>query len=439
MPLASEETCSTPPLAAQEQAVVREQLERMLETNLFNQSRRYPALLRFIVDETLEGRGSLLKERLLGIEVFGRDPSYETATDPIVRVTTAEIRKRIAQYYHDEAHDAELRIELPSGHYVAEFRPGKTIPRPAPASGAPTHPVEPASVLKAPAGSDERPLRAPVMTLAAGRKIALWLALAAVIGVAVRLVYLWERPSALDQLWAPLLSSGKQISFCVPTDVGKHRGALTTPSDLLNSDGTGPQRSPTGSQVMTFLEHETTGENVVFSDMMATLKIADLIAVRGREIRVKLNVNTTLDDLRQGPAVLIGGLDNQWTMQSLAPLRFGFAGSDDGGYWISDARDPGNRSWSLNLKQQYTTVTRDYALVARIHNRETGYPQIIVAGIGMSGTEAAGEFLVDATQTEELRRQIGPSFRERDFEAVLSTDVVNGIAGAPRIVGLWVR
>ena len=193
------------------------------------------------------------------------------------------------------------------------------------------------------------------------------------------------------------------------------------------------------AQVTTFLDHETAGENVVLSDALATVKIANLLALHLREYRVKLNVVTTLDDLRQGPAVLIGGLDNQWTMQAISPLRFRFAGSDDEGYWISDTLHPEDRKWSLNLRQEYAKVTRDYALVARIHNGQAGQPEMIVAGIGMSGTMAAGEFLVDPQQIQKLKQTVGPGFRDRDFEAVLETDVVNGVAGEPHILDSWVR
>ena len=72
-----------------EQHKVREQLNRLLETHHFKNSRRYPALLRFIVEETLDGRGEYLKERLLGVRVFDRPADYDTAADPIVRVTIA--------------------------------------------------------------------------------------------------------------------------------------------------------------------------------------------------------------------------------------------------------------------------------------------------------------------------------------------------------------
>ena len=110
------------PVTEQDRERVLQQMERLLETTHFRNSRRYPALLRFIVEETLAGRGGFLKERLLGVQVFGRPGDYDTASDPVVRVTVAEIRKRIAQYYYDEGHAHELRIELLPGRYEPEFR-----------------------------------------------------------------------------------------------------------------------------------------------------------------------------------------------------------------------------------------------------------------------------------------------------------------------------
>ena len=170
--------------------------------------------------------------------------------------------------------------------------------------------------------------------------------------------------------------------------------------------------------------------------MLATLKIAKVLTSHQRDYRVRLNTATTLEDLRQGPTILIGGLDNQWTMRSLNPLRFHFEGSDETRYWIIDSKDRGNREWSLDLKQIFGAVNRDYAIIARLHNDQTGKPEMIVAGIGMSGTAAAGEFLGDPERVAELRRRIGPGFKDHDFEAVLSTDVVNGSAGSPKILAV---
>src|SRR5579862_2860849 len=105
-----------------ERQAIQEQLERMLADPLFRNSRRYPNLLRFLVERTLQGQTEDLKERTLGIEVFERKPDYDTTLDPVVRTTAGEVRKRIAQYYHESGRQNEIRIDLPPGSYIPEIR-----------------------------------------------------------------------------------------------------------------------------------------------------------------------------------------------------------------------------------------------------------------------------------------------------------------------------
>src|SRR5271167_1548667 len=89
---------------------VAEQLQRILSHPSFKNSKRCPALLRYIVEHQLHGDTGNLKERTLGIEVFGRVPDYDTNSDPVVRTSASEVRKRIAQYYHEPGHEKEIRI-----------------------------------------------------------------------------------------------------------------------------------------------------------------------------------------------------------------------------------------------------------------------------------------------------------------------------------------
>jgi hypothetical protein len=90
----------------------------------------------------LAGQQDLLKERIIGFEVFGKVADYDTNAEPVVRVTAAEIRRRLEQYYQEAGHDTEIRLLLPAGSYVPQLslpghlanalmRPGG-IPRPAP-------------------------------------------------------------------------------------------------------------------------------------------------------------------------------------------------------------------------------------------------------------------------------------------------------------------
>ncbi|MGA3008614.1 MAG: hypothetical protein ABSD72_00005, partial [Terracidiphilus sp.] len=61
-------------------------------------------MLSYVVEQTLLGNTDQLKERIIGIEVFDRQPDYDPSADPIVRFTASEVRKRLAMYYVDSAH-----------------------------------------------------------------------------------------------------------------------------------------------------------------------------------------------------------------------------------------------------------------------------------------------------------------------------------------------
>src|ERR1700689_3537573 len=113
-------------------ALVREQLKRFLPHPLFTNSKRYPVLLAYTVEQTLLGNAGELKERTIGVEAFGREPSYDVNLDPVVRMTAAEVRKRLIQYYYSPNHAGELIIELPVGSYVPLLR------EPSPHTAVPT-------------------------------------------------------------------------------------------------------------------------------------------------------------------------------------------------------------------------------------------------------------------------------------------------------------
>jgi hypothetical protein len=431
------------PKTEEEKDQVRRQMERLLETAHFKNSRRYPALFRFIVEETLEGRGEFLKERLLGVRVFNRPPDYDTANDPIARVTIAEIRKRIAQYYHEEAHETEMRIELMPGHYEPEFFPRKAR------ASLPIDPSKPSEGLALTLVQDtDTPVDLAAQKTSKPRfsLFRSWVSAVVVLCLALACALLWrlEQPSALDQLWNPVLRPHLTITLCLPNkDVGG--------SQIAEAAGilfyTAPAKPKSAEQLAvsadtanpSFYDYEKNGENVSFSDVLATTRISNWIATRGGEQKLRLVKSTTLDDLQEGPTIFIGGLDNEWTLRALAHLRYQFRGTDQEQYWITDTKNPDSRKWEVDVKTQYPAVKRDFALIARVHDDSTRQVQVIVAGIGMSATASAGEFMVDANRLEELRKRVGSGFRDHDFEAVLGTDVVNGVPGSARIlaVAVW--
>ena len=75
------------------------------------------------MEQTLNGSAGQIKERTIGVEVFGREPTYDTNVDHIVRTAATELRKRLAIYYGDEKHRSELRMGLIPGSYIPRFGP----------------------------------------------------------------------------------------------------------------------------------------------------------------------------------------------------------------------------------------------------------------------------------------------------------------------------
>lgn len=109
------------PVSSEERLLVSNALEEILSSAPFRGGRRYPTMIRYVVGKALADQQLSLKERAIGIEVFGRDPGYDTNADPVVRFSAGEIRRRIAQFYHDKGSIGPVMIELPSGYYVPQF------------------------------------------------------------------------------------------------------------------------------------------------------------------------------------------------------------------------------------------------------------------------------------------------------------------------------
>ena len=97
------------------------QLERILTSVVFVEAQRASSFLRFIVERTLDGRTSEIKESIIAIEVLGRSPSFDSKTDPIVRVEAARLRDRLREYYDRHAHADDVFISVPKGAYVPQF------------------------------------------------------------------------------------------------------------------------------------------------------------------------------------------------------------------------------------------------------------------------------------------------------------------------------
>jgi hypothetical protein len=401
------------PLSADEHLLVVDQLERMLASPLFKQSKRYAPFLRHVVQKTLDGQEDSLKERILGVELFGRAPDYDSNNDPVVRVTAGEVRKRIAQYYDDSAHRNELRIDLPLGTYIAQFRPGPSIEEEHRAA------VGSSALQAEKAFSPERVTEVPVVEAAERirsprRRLAVTIVVLAVLAFA-GLVWKFGRrnPSPLDSVWGNLVSSSS------PTVISMGEPHLYPPENT--------------TEELSARQH-LRSDYVTYSELQALIRIVRLLDGKGAAYRVQFASSTSFTDLRQGPAILLGGLDNPWTMRAQQNLRFQLESDGNGFDWISDTRGPGVKKWFVDFNRPYSKVTTDFAIVAHFRDPKTQQPTLIIAGLGENGTKAASEFITDDTQLYNALRESPRKPGDSNFEAVLTTEVINGSSGPPTVL-----
>jgi hypothetical protein len=387
---------------------IMEQLDRLLASHYFSHSRRFPNFLRFVVEHTLDGDVEDIKERTLGIEIFGKVANYDTAVDPIVRVTAAEIRKRVAQYYQDPAHDDELRITLPSGSYIPQFH----NPRGSNALGLPemdTVPPEPAEPPVRQEPQAQHPLPWKLTAIIA----------AAVLLIAGSFVLLQRvRRSAFDAFWQPVLGSNEPALVCIADQLEYSEIALRDAAE------------PTHQIIL-----KDSLSAVVIDDLNATIKVAGILQSAGKQYTLKGEGATAMDDLRRGPTIFVGAFDNAWTLRLTNPLRYHFANDPNmTKLWIADSTKPGPTRWMVDRSVQMATNNyRDYALMARFTDSNTGKPAVVVAGIARGGTRAAGEFLTDNANLKQLMRDAHAAGDKKNMEVVLSTEIIDGEPGTPKM------
>ena len=314
-PQSEKELGTEPPPSA---ILVREQLRRLLAHPLFTNSKRYPVLLAYTVEQALDGNASELKERTIGVEAFGREPNYDVNLDPVVRTTAAEVRKRLIQYYYNSDHAGELLIEMPVGSYVPSFRQPTTSQ-----TGSAAESVSGGDAVASGIGQADAARRP------AGRGIRNWILIgialfcAALIGFGVGHVNFSRQPSSLERFWQPITASSSRITYCL----GEPRDS--TDNERLLAPGTPLYGGLDVSDVITLAR-----------------SIGPLVPGNG-SFRIVAASSTEFTQLREGPFVLIGAYDNIWTMRVTQDLPFGFEYDDKGARRIVDRKSAPNRSWSL--------------------------------------------------------------------------------------------
>jgi hypothetical protein len=376
---------------------IRQALALVLESHEFRASRRCQEFLRFVVETTLSGNSQTLKERTIGVEVFGRAASYDPGNDSTVRVKAGEVRKRLQTFYAGSGAASPIRIHLPAGGYLPEFH-------------------------RAPLAATSTSLPIPIPE--PGRRRWPWIVLAAcaLSGLSVGAYMLTIKAAPLPdpilrQFWGPALNSSNPVLLCVSyTPVYGLNPALETAN------------APQPHRVQDF---DLLAENFVGGgDMLATVTLSRLITGMGKDYRIKIGRDLSFHDLRTSPSVLIGYSWTRWSSLTNT-FRFGFD-LNPRAPQITDYGKP--TKWALQPRSADRHTDEDFALVCRIFHPDTGTPLILLAGITQYGTEAAADLVSTPTRLQEAVRGLPADWPKKNVQLVLHTRVISGETAAPQVV-----
>jgi hypothetical protein len=373
------------------EVLVRAALNQVLQSQGFRASRRSQDFLRYVVERTLEGQADALKERTIGIDVFGRSSSYEPSDDATVRVKAGEVRKRLGLYYSSEGRLDEIRIDLPHGAYVPEFRRLE-----APAE------VE----IKQPEISEVR---------AGGRRWAIPLGIAAVL-VAAAAAWFATRPAStvVDQFWAPVLHGSAPVLLS------------TAYVPVYGVDPRMAPERPTKLDDFVLLTDQFVGGG----DMLAVTRISAMLNRMHRPFRVKIGSDVSFQDLRTAPAVLIGYSYTRWRDIS-KELRF-FIDAESRPRIVTDNGKP--TEWSLPNLPADRRTGEDYAIVTRVFHPDTQAMLVEVAGITQYGTEAGADMISNPELLAEALHDAPQGWQNKNLQLVLHVKVIGGAPASPKVV-----
>jgi hypothetical protein len=427
----------------QERVSIAEEANRILADPAFKNSRRCVALFRFLADRSLAREKAGIKERTLGVEVFGRAPDYDTAADPIVRITANEIRKRLAQWYQEPANHQQVRVRLVAGAYILSWEfIYREHPKRGPSERAEGRPETAEEVLATPDPlSVPFKIEPPIAPAVSGRFQTKWIWVSVAIfltATAALSARHFETARSKDYLlWKPLLDSSQPLTLCI-SDSSRLVDRKENDSPLI--DGKTDENSPNSIIAGVIASRQAPGDvnprnplsTTPLIDAQAAQKITAWLATHGKKSSLRGSSSVDLQDLRQGPIVLIGGF-NPWSLIMLSNLRYSLRADPTAHEeWIQDAKNPSQREWEVRGGMEH--VETDYAIITRFLDPETGKWILAFGGIRPYGTQVAADLLSDPSFIQSLPDNLRAT---GNMQIVLKLTVINRSAGPPQILTVY--
>jgi hypothetical protein len=434
-------------------AAVRNHVAEIIEGKEFRGSPRSQQFLRYVVEEAIAGHVESLKERVIGAELFGRPPAYETGEDAIVRVTASDVRKRLLQYYDIHGATSEFRICIPLGSYVPAIvrargngtgvtysaeggRQLAAAPQVLEAShqdsASALHGLAIASPSVPQSAMTPPPRRSWLLPLVAG-------ILLVALNLALWAIY-WSRPSRTEARpipvlpWSAIFNSPHSVQLITSDpnmpEIERFTGGQITVSDYANHNYlSGPNKL--NSEEMLFCGTVLNGSKASSDDVPIIANIAQLAQASSRKIDVHAAREIQLHDLRTDDNFIFLGSprSDPWTtlFDDQLDFKFVFDKATQSEFIV-------NVNPHANERPAYIPTARGslsgdtFAIIALVQNPDQDGQVLLLAGATAEGTAAAGKLVTDKARLFPVLQKCGIylSGPVQHFELLLHLDSFGG-------------
>ena len=410
-------------------------LDEIIEGTGFKGSHRSGQFLKYIVDQAIAGRFELLKERVIGMELLGRPPTYDTGEDAIVPVTASDVRKRLLQHYGSRQEISEFRISLPLGSYIPEItrenygdahsldvqklhqKPVAMVPGSAAANR------EPAAISNAPQEHGVAVLDAPGFEAAhsKNRTWMRWLSTAILLVVLNLVLFgvLWKRTSHSELApvsvlpWSALFSS-PHATHLITSDPGivaiqALTGSRISVSDYPNRDFI-PEHNNLTPEVRRICLNMLSGGSAPTVDTQTAVNVAELAQNNSKKVDVQAARYIQFSNLKTDDNFIFLGspLSDPWVSLFDDQLDFRIVVAEDSGKEIIRNVRPGtDEQPSYIPTAQGGAPGTSYAIIALVQNPDQNGLVLLLAGLNSEGTLAAGKLATDLPRISTTLQKCG--------------------------------
>jgi hypothetical protein len=445
-------------IAGTEEDVARIQhhVKDIIEGAAFKGSHRSGQFLQYIVDQALAGHFDALKERVIGVELFGRSPSYDTGDDAIVRVTACDVRKRLVQHYGRYGANSEFRITLPLGSYIPEIsRHASDSVGPRPVETPAAHPSALPAVMQPAAGTTRSetcvasPIFPEIQEASKQRRHSRWLAVCLVVTLANVALWgiLWSHfarkagTAASTLPWSVFFNSPHPLQLITSDpDIDEIQGYTDqsiSVSDYANHNYIPhPEKlTPEINQICRILLH---GNKAALVDAPIAVSIAELAHPGLKKIDVHAARSVQLSNLQTDDNfVLLGSpRSDPWAAFFSDQLNFRFAYDNHSRQEIIRNLHPRPNEQAEYVPTALGWATgQSYAIVALVRNPDQNGHVLLLGGANAEGTEAAGKLVTELPRWAAVLKGCGisPTGPLQQFELLLR---LNMMAGSPTNVNV---